>query len=308
MGLSKHTERFVHMDATGKTDVSAAGIEREIRDFCARSPENSLGPDSVEKAWEEPLVGIARGDDPYFVRFKRDIGPFYWTPEEAFALAFAGREVPSEELSVVSYVLPQTPATRREQRQEADYPSRRWSLSREYGEAFNQRLRRHLVEVLAAAGVDAVAPAASPLFDYRRSERLGLASNWSERHTAFVAGLGTFGLSDGLITRRGKAMRCGSVVLHRSLPETPRPYRSHQEWCLYFARGTCGACIGRCPTRAISFEGHDKARCHAYIRETAAPFAREHFGVEATPCGLCQVAIPCEACNPTAVGDDREQG
>ena len=44
-------------------------------------------------------------------------------------------------------------------------------------------------------------------------------STWSERHVAYAAGLGTFGLSRGLITARGIAMRCGSVVT--DLPATP---------------------------------------------------------------------------------------
>ena len=45
----------------------------------------------------------------------------------------------------------------------------------------------------------------------KMSEKYGMASCWSERHAAFVSGLGTFGLCDGLITPVGKAMRCGSV-------------------------------------------------------------------------------------------------
>jgi hypothetical protein len=35
------------------------------------------------------------------------------------------------------------------------------------------------------------------------------ASSWSERHAAHAAGLGTFGLCDGLITAKGKAMQGG---------------------------------------------------------------------------------------------------
>ncbi|MDP3488049.1 MAG: hypothetical protein Q8S19_08990 [Bacillota bacterium] len=38
----------------------------------------------------------------------------------------------------------------------------------------------------------------SPLFTSKASGKYGYVSIWSERHTAFVAGLGTFGLCDGL--------------------------------------------------------------------------------------------------------------
>lgn len=41
------------------------------------------------------------------------------------------------------------------------------------------------------------------------STQYGFASSWSERHTAHFCGLGTFGVSDGLITSVGKAVRVG---------------------------------------------------------------------------------------------------
>jgi len=47
----------------------------------------------------------------------------------------------------------------------------------------------------------------SPPFKRETSEKYGYASSWSERHIAYVAGLGTFGFCDDLITPVGKAMR-----------------------------------------------------------------------------------------------------
>lgn len=278
----------------------AAWLKQIIVDFCAASKDNTLGSASGEPAWEAPLVGFSRGDDPLYAAFKRDIGPFYWTPLEAFRLEHASCAAAAGDLCVISYVLPQTAATRADQRRETLYPAERWARSRHYGEQFNDRLRRHLVATLEKAGIEAAAPGCSPHFDYRQSERFGLASNWSERHTAYTCGLGTFGLSDGLITERGKAMRCGSVVAKIDLPPTPRPYPDRHSWCLYYAQGTCQVCARRCPADAISGEGHDKEACFRYIREVTSPHARQNYGIDATPCGLCQVGIPCEAGNPTA--------
>jgi epoxyqueuosine reductase len=266
-----------------------------VLDFWKNSPENTLNISTGEKAWDEPLIGVARGDDPLFPRLKNDIGNFYWTPEEAFAMAFPEAPVPAEELSVLVWVLPQTERTRLDQRAEKQMPAERWARSRDFGEKFNCTLRLHAAQALTDAGHLSVAPERLPDFAYRRSEKFGLASNWSERHTAYIAGLGTFGLSDGLITPHGKAVRIGSVVTRLELPPTPRPYRSHQDWCLWYAKGTCGACMKRCPAEAIGASGHDKVACHAYIREVTAPHAQSRFGTEATPCGLCQVGIPCES-------------
>ena len=277
-----------------------AWIEEVAVDFWGSAASNSLVPPSAEKAWDRPVFAFARGDDPLFSRIKEEIGPFYWTPAEAFALAHPQAPAAAEELTVASYLLPQTEATRRDQAREQRMPAERWARSRYFGEIFNCDLRNHLAATLTAAGHPAVAPERLPGFDYRRSERYGLASNWSERHTAFIAGHGTFGLSDGLITRFGKAVRFGSVVVRLDLSPTPRPYEHHQAWCLWFARGTCGACIRRCPAQAISTEGHDKEVCKDYVRKVATPYATERYGTGATPCGLCQVKIPCEGRNPLA--------
>ncbi|MCM2265484.1 MAG: 4Fe-4S ferredoxin [Desulfuromonadales bacterium] len=284
-------------------------VETIIRDFWEKAPSNSLQLDSGEKSWAEPHVAIAAGDDPFFARIKEMIGAFHWTPEEAFALAFPAAPATASELRVISYVLPQTLATLTDQRQETTLPAERWARSRFHGEQFNCELRLYLAATLTAAGFAAVAPERLPGFDYRQSARFGLASNWSERHTAFVAGLGTFGLSDGLITRWGKAVRFGSVVARIDLPVTPRPYGDdHHAWCLWYAKGTCGACAPRCPAGAISTAGgHDKPACHRYIREVTTPYTTATFGTGATPCGLCQARIPCEAQIPPALAPKTEE-
>jgi len=276
--------------------ATPAWVEGIVHDFWSTSPANSLYRDTDEKAWDVPIFGYSRGDDPYYRRFKEEIGPFYWTPEEIFNRTFPGQAARPEELTIICYVLPQTAATRRDQRREETFPSERWARSRWRGEMFNCDLRLHLAETISGAGYPAMAPERDPEFDYRRSERFGIASNWSERHAAFISGLGTFGLSDGLITPHGKAVRIGSVVAKMSLPPTPRPYPNHQAWCLYYARNTCGACVLRCPVDAITTGGgHDKDTCRDYVKDKAAKYATEHYGTGATPCGLCQVRIPCES-------------
>ncbi len=282
---------------------ATALVEQTLMTYWRTAPENRLFSFGEEKAWEAPHYAVARGDDPLFSMIKEAVGPFLWTPHEAFSQAFPALSVPAEALRVVSYVLPQTSLTRQEQRQATSLPAERWARSRFHGEAFNVALRSCLAKTLTDAGYPAVAPERLPDFNYRQSSRFGIASNWSERHVAFVAGHGTFGLSDGLITRWGKAVRFGSVVAHIDLPVTPRSYGDHhQAWCLWYAKGTCGACVRRCPVQAISTErGHDKDACCAYIRTTTAPYVQTAFGTGATPCGLCQVAIPCESSVPRGV-------
>jgi len=40
----------------------------------------------------------------------------------------------------------------------------------------------------------------------------GPSSNWSERHIAYAAGMGTFSLNDAFITEKGIAIKLLSVV------------------------------------------------------------------------------------------------
>jgi epoxyqueuosine reductase len=279
----------------GKTRDAEAWIRDSIVRFTA-SGENSLCPDGVhEPAWEEPLVGFSRGDDPLYQKFKNDIGPFLWTPQEIFGATFPDAQAAAGELTVISWILPQTEQTRRDNRREKAVSAERWARSRKYGEEFNIKLRDHLVGVLREAGHGAVAPMNAPTWKWEKSARYGLASSWSERHAAYASGLGTFGLCDGLITPRGKAMRCGSVVARIAVPATERPYNDHRAYCLFFFNGSCGKCIKRCPADAITREGHDKEKCKAYVSDVSSKSIRSRFGFETSGCGLCQVGVPCEA-------------
>jgi hypothetical protein len=289
------------MKVNNRVEDPAAWIESTIKDFINTSPENSLKNEGSDRAWVDSLVGFSSGDDPLYQEFKEHIGPFHWTPLEIFSRMFPQFKVKPDDLTVVSWVLPQNERTKSDTREQTVYPSERWVRARVYGEEANRKLRRHVVVTCQGSGHEAVAPMLSPIFERKTSERYGFASTWSERHAAYTAGLGTFGLCDGLITPRGKAMRCGSVVVHVKIPPRERPYSDHHAYCLFFTKGLCGKCIGRCPVKAITESGHDKVTCRNYIRPVVADYARSHYGIEAQQygCGLCQTGVPCESKIPT---------
>ena len=238
--------------------VSGNWINGLIRDFITSSPLNTMQDQAGEKAWDHALVGFASGADPIWQQYKEYVGAFHWTPWEVSNQHCPGHPATPEELTVIAWVLPQREMVRKSNRGTKKYPSRQWARIRVYGEKFNMALRRHIVEKLKAAGHAGVAPMAVPNWTIVKSERFSYASSWSERHAAHAAGLGTFGLCDGLITAHGKAMRAGSVVAKLSVQPTPRPYTDHRAYCLFFAEGTCGKCIDRCPVGAITKIGHDK--------------------------------------------------
>jgi epoxyqueuosine reductase QueG len=292
------------MTKSMQIDDAALWVKEFIERFVA-SKENSLKNENNDPAWGKPLIGFSRGDDPIYAEMKEDIGPFFLTPHEIFTKTFPSITVRPDELTVISWILPQAEPTKRDHRKETTYPSERWARARKYGEEFNAKLRKQLVEMLTEAGYEAVAPIDSPFWTQKMSERYGLSSTWSERHAAFASGLGTFGLCDGLITPVGKAMRCGSVVAHIQIPPSQRPYKDHQDYCLFFSKGTCGKCVDRCPVGAISREkGHDKEKCRAYVSGLTKDYVLSHFGFESYACGFCQVGVPCESRIPVKSKED----
>ena len=282
------------METNRQTPEPASWIEHLITDFINRSPENTLKNKTNDKAWADPLVGFARGDDPLYQEYKQHVGAFHFTPLEIFSKTFPQVQVTADQLTIISWILPQTDQTKSDLRQETVNPSESWARARIFGEEVNVKLRKHVVATLQESGIEAVAPMLSPFWEWKNSERYGFASTWSERHAAYAAGLGTFGLCDGLITAKGKAMRCGSVVARIQIPPTSRPYKDHQAYCLFFSRGICKKCIQRCPAGAVTEAGHDKIKCKAYV-EITAKYVKANFGFEGYGCGFCQTGVPCES-------------
>jgi epoxyqueuosine reductase len=272
-------------------------LVRAIKRYVAESPLNRLRDIDGSPIFEEPLVGFADGDDPLFELYRSVVAQDHLTPREALGgPATSGGEPPAfPHVGVVSWILPAATQTKLSNRQEVAGPSLRWNHTRFQGEEFNDNLRRYVVDLLAERGLAAVAPMLSDQFR-RTSGFRGLASTWSERHAAYAAGLGTFGLSDGLITARGIAHRCGSVVVNARWPASPRPYTDHRQYCPYPHDGSCGACIKRCPAGAIGPEGHDKNRCREYLWATLAEWVKRPAYIgEHGACGLCQTGVPCES-------------
>jgi len=275
-------------------NISEDWIKGVIRDFIAASPHNTMENETGEPAWDDALVGFASGADPIWQQYKEYVGAFHWTPWEVFSQHCPGEPAGPEELTVISWVLPQRELVRKANRKAQKYPAEEWARIRVYGEKFNAALRRHVAESLINAGHPAVAPMLVSNWTIVNSERFSYASSWSERHAAYAAGLGTFGLCDGLITARGKAMRVGSVVVKASIEPTPRPYADHRAYCLFFVNGTCGKCIDRCPVRAITEAGHDKEKCRQHLARSRE-YVKKTYKFEGYGCGLCQVGVPCEA-------------
>ena len=282
----------------------AKDIEEKIKACVIGSPLNRMPSSREHIIFDEPLIRYADGDDPLYNEYKTIISPDHLTPREAFARALEKNidDLPAR-LAVISWVLPITENTRRSNRLEKEMPSRLWSHTRWYGEQFNNILRRQVEQILIEMGYLAVAPILQPYFREMANREVGLFSTWSERHTAYVAGHGTFSLSDGFITERGIAHRCGSVITDLPIIPSKRSTSDHYSNCLFYVDGSCKACIKRCPAGAITEKGHDKRKCMDLLRSIGYLPVPVEYKDETTVagCGLCQVKVPCENRIPVKV-------
>ncbi len=262
-----------------------AALTQAVTDFVKNDPRNAMAAHGGMRMYDEPLVAVAAADDAWFNRFTEPgiVGPQYMGPREWLPGA----------QSVVCWFLPFT-KTVRDTNRAPGLPSGEWASARIDGEVFNNALRDFAASWLSSQSGDVVAPVADPRFAV-----VNRIPNWSERHAAFVAGLGTFGLHRALITAKGTAGRLGSVVTTLKLEPTPRPYTRFDVYCPFLTQQQaetiagkkykCGACIRRCPSGAISGNGKNHDICSDYINNEVLPLYAPRYG-----CAKCNVGVPCE--------------
>ena len=269
--------------------MNKTDFEKTSEDYVQNSSENRVQKEIAMRPdleglliFEVPIFGYASAEDSCFTECKKPgvIGPHFMTPAEWLPGA----------KTVISVFLPFTVQVREANRQNMTWPADEWLHARIEGQAFQNEMCRFLEDLLKEEGFSALAPTIDPRrssvspFTSDRKEQNYYTCNWSERHAAYAAGLGTFGLSRGLISRKGVAGRYLSIISDIQFEADKRPYTGIYGYCI-----NCGACIRNCPAKAISREkGKNHWLCSAFldsVKEKQAPY----YG-----CGKCQVKVPCE--------------
>jgi len=125
-----------------------------------------------------------------------------------------------------------------------------------------------------------------------------LSSRWSHRHIAWMAGLGTFGINNMLITKNGCCGRFSSLLTSADCNALDLPILSIQssDACLKKIDGSCGVCQTKCPIQAYGKKGSfNRFKCYDMCKENATHY--KNIGL-ADVCGKCLTGLPCSAKNP----------
>lgn len=228
--------------------------------------------ESHQDYWRKPLVNIAAANDPLFDQLKVAVGSEHAMPEDLLQGA----------RSVVVFFLPFQPWLGKKNTEEEFFAAREWAESYVTTNQLIAGINTHLKNIIEKAGYAVSTTPATHNFDQEK-----LISGWSHKHLAYIAGLGTFGLNQLLITEAGCCGRLGSLVTSMPLPETPRPQR---EWCLEKAGHSCHVCVSRCRYEALHKTRFDRHACYQQCLKNNAHYTDLPL---VDVCGKCACEVPC---------------
>jgi epoxyqueuosine reductase QueG len=247
-------------------------IHREIDQFVTKN-QSLL---RYKGSWRMPLVGFCAVNDPLFNELRKVVSPTHSLPKDL---------LPSAK-TVIAFFIPFGKSIIKSNIG-GRLASQKWAqLYIQTNDLIND-LGDYLKSLLEIEGYETVVPPATHNFD-----KIQLISDWSHRHVAYIAGLGTFGMNNMLITKSGCCGRVGSLVTSLAIPPDERQL---EENCLHRCNSSCLVCVGKCVGNALFPDHFDRNSCYEVCKKN-----EEHFkGIgKADVCGKCLVGLPCSWVNP----------
>jgi len=243
---------------------------RNLKEYIEENVREIVLNSSNATKYRTPLVAFADANDKRFNFLKEHAHPEHFTP---FDLLLDAK-------TVVAFFIPFTRELV-ELNKNHSYVSREWAVAYIETNKLIGEICSNMKKKLNEQGISCETVPATHNFDEEK-----LMSRWSHRHAAYIAGLGTFGLNNMLITKSGCAGRYGSFIINKYIEPTEG---LKDEYCLYKKNGSCGICVKMCPSGALNYEGFDRHKCYKYLLEVADRYKDVGF---CDACGKCDNG-PC---------------
>ena len=240
----------------------------------------------IENMWRAPLIAVLPADHPLLPELRKEVSGAHLLP---------GDILPGAKSIVVYFI----PFENRiiESNLKGEAASEEWAhvyvLTNELLRFIGDELEKYLRQYGFMTGKIQ----ATHNFDEKT-----LLSRWSHRHIARIAGLGTFGINNMLITSEGCCGRLGSLVtdadsMKLGFTLADPPLGILPEKCLYKINGSCGLCQKRCHVGAYNNDGvFDRHKCYEACLKNAE--IHRTIGL-ADVCGKCLVGLPCSSRDPS---------
>ncbi|UEL48875.1 epoxyqueuosine reductase [Terrisporobacter hibernicus] len=244
--------------------------------------------DDISTSWREPLVGFADANH-------KDI---YCIREYTFEEHLMPSDILEDPTIIIAYFVPFTKDIA-QSNIVGELASEKWILAYQETNDMFIKLNDYLIKKIEEMGYNAAVCEVAG--DFKTDI---LKSKWSHRHIAQIAGLGTFGINNMLITKEGCCGRYFTIVT--SLPVSPdKPLE--KENCLYKRNKSCLVCVKRCFSGALNENNYDRFKCYDTCMINFDNYENLYGNKKegkckprggSQVCGKCVVNLPCSFKQP----------
>ena len=248
-------------------------MRKNIKEFIANFIREYEKTENLKNVWGNPIVKFGDATLPEIKQLRTIVHPEHFMP----------KEILSEATVIIAYFIPYN-----EQIGNSNIPeelnSEEWAKTYERTQKLVAELENGLISYITKNGY-----LAEKIDDQKAFDKEVSKSRWSHRHVAKCCGLGTFGINNMLITEKGCCGRIGSIVTNLDvIPDSP----VETEYCLRKRIGTCGLCVKRCPSKALTETGYELVSCRQQCDKNRTVYNNINT------CGKCVVGVPCTYAKP----------
>jgi epoxyqueuosine reductase QueG len=245
-------------------------IKSSVIDYKTNNQLNNL--------WKEPIIEIIPANDKKLKTLKDAVSTEHFMPSDILpdAKSIISFFIPFQENIVKSNI-------------KGIMASKEWATAYIKTNDLITIINDNIENLMAQNGCKTGKIPATHNFDVKK-----LISNWSHRHIAYIAGIGTFGINNMLITKNGCCGRFGSIIINYEMHEYKQPMEI-KEKCLNKLNGTCGICQKKCIVNAYENNKYDRHKCYEQCLENME--YHKEIGY-ADICGKCLVGLPCSIKEP----------
>jgi epoxyqueuosine reductase QueG len=232
----------------------------------------------LSKIWNEPIIEIISAKNEKLKELKQIVSLEHFVPYDILpdAKSIISYFIPFQENIVKSNI-------------NGTMASKEWAAAYIKTNDLIEVINNKIEELMERNGYKAGKIPATHNFNEKT-----LISNWSHRHIAYIAGIGTFGINNMLITKKGCCGRLGSIIINYEL-ENYQQISETREKCLNKLNGNCGICHKRCIVNAYENKKFNRNRCYKQCLKNVRH--NKEIGY-ADVCGKCLVGLPCSLKEP----------